>query len=76
MIQIKQEGTLHLVPLSIIKYLEVTGHYVIYHTAQGDFTEYTTLKEAQKKSIGPISPSAIKAIWSISNTWRQCPGKQ
>ena len=52
-IQIKQEGTLHLVPLSIIKYLEVTGHYVIYHTAQGDFTEYTTLKEAQKKINRP-----------------------
>ncbi len=52
-IRIKQEGTLHLVSLSSIKYLEVTGHYVIYHTAQGDFTEYTTLKEARKKINRP-----------------------
>ena len=53
-IQIRQEGTLHLVPISSIRYLEVTGHYVIYHTAQGNFTEYTTLKEARKKISRPF----------------------
>ncbi len=52
-IQIRQEGALRLVPLSSIRFLEVTGHYVIYHTAEGDFTEYTTLKEAQKKISRP-----------------------
>lgn len=35
--------------ISTVKYLEVSGHYVVYHTTQGDFSEYTTLKEAEKK---------------------------
>ena len=34
------------VRLAAIKYLEVTGHYVVFHTTEGNFTEYTTLKEA------------------------------
>ena len=48
-IQVKKEGVAHLVRLSQIRYLEVTGHYVIYHTVAGDYSEYTTLKEARKK---------------------------
>ena len=27
----------------------MTGHYVVYHTTEGNFTEYTTLKEAYGK---------------------------
>lgn len=32
-----------------IKYLEVVGHYIVYHTREGDFTEYTSLGAAEKK---------------------------
>ncbi len=48
-VQIRKDGTTHLVQISTIRYLEVTGHNVVYHTLQGDFTEYGTLKAAQKK---------------------------
>jgi lytTr DNA-binding domain protein len=36
----------------IIKYLEVFGHYVIYHTKEGDYTEYISLNAAEKKLKG------------------------
>lgn len=45
-IQIRTEGETYSVRIAAIKYLEVTGHYVIFHTTDGDYTEYTTLKEA------------------------------
>ena len=47
-IQIKMDGTIFLVHMYQIMYLEVDGHYVIFHTTQGDYKEYTTLKLAQK----------------------------
>lgn len=34
---------------SDIRYLDVSGHYVVYHTTEGDLMEYTTLKDAEKK---------------------------
>ena len=37
------------VRVSSVKYLEVDGHYVIYHTADGTFPEYTTMKDAYGK---------------------------
>ena len=36
-----------------IRYLEVDGHYVIYHTREGDFTEYISLTGARKKLDDP-----------------------
>lgn len=48
-IQIKMDGTIFLVHMYQIMYLEVDGHYVIFHTTQGDYKEYTTLKPAQKR---------------------------
>ncbi len=38
-----------LIKLSIdrIKYLEVDDHYIIYHTTDGDYKEYQTLKQAE-----------------------------
>lgn len=48
-IQIKMDGTIFLVHMYQIMYLEVDGHYVIFHTTQGDYKEYTTLKLAQKR---------------------------
>lgn len=40
-----------LIKLSIerIKYLEVDGHYIIYHTTDGIYKEYLTLKQAENK---------------------------
>lgn len=48
-IQVKLAKETYRIRLASIKYLEVSGHYVIYHTTDGDFSEYTTLKEAEKK---------------------------
>lgn len=48
-IQIKMDGTIFLVHMYQIMYLEVDGHYVIFHTTQGDYKEYTTLKLARKR---------------------------
>lgn len=48
-IQIKMDGTIFLVHMYQIMFLEVDGHYVIFHTTQGDYKEYTTLKLAQKR---------------------------
>lgn len=48
-IQVKTAKETYKVRLASIKYLEVSGHYVIYHTTDGDFSEYITLKEAEKK---------------------------
>ena len=36
-----------------IRYLEVNGHYVIYHTQEGSFTEYISLTAAEKKLNDP-----------------------
>ncbi|MBP5154607.1 MAG: response regulator transcription factor [Lachnospiraceae bacterium] len=35
--------------LSVIRYIEVKGHYLLYHTGEGDFEEYGTLKSAEEK---------------------------
>lgn len=48
-INIKEDGVIHRVQISSIKYLEVSGHYVVCHTMSGDLTEYSTLKEIQKR---------------------------
>ena len=37
------------VRVSDIRYLEVIGHHVIYHTNSGSFEEYSSLKEAKQK---------------------------
>ena len=46
---VKQDGVTHLLLISQIKYLEVEGHYVAYHTSNGIYSEYTTLKKAEKR---------------------------
>ena len=48
-VQIKTDGGFHRVRITAIKYLEIDGHYVIYHTTDGNFTEYGTLKDAERK---------------------------
>lgn len=48
-IAVKTEGETRSVRIASIKYLEVTGHYVVYHTTEGDVTEYITLKDVYGK---------------------------
>lgn len=48
-VQIRTDGDSYMVRTSDIKYLDVSGHYVNYHTTVGNYTEYSTLKEAEKK---------------------------
>ncbi|MBQ4382242.1 MAG: response regulator transcription factor [Oscillospiraceae bacterium] len=49
LIRIKTARDTYALRLATVRYLEVDGHYIIYHTTEGDFTEYITLKDAQKK---------------------------
>ncbi len=46
---VKTDGEMRAVRISSVLWIDVSGHYVVYHTAVGDFTEYTTLKEAAAK---------------------------
>lgn len=48
-VQIKEEGETYSVPISSIKYLEVSGHYVLFHAKDRNYSEYTTLKNAESK---------------------------
>ena len=36
-------------PVPSIKYVEVNGHYVIYHTCDGEYKQYTTLKSVEEQ---------------------------
>lgn len=51
-IQVKEKGAIRRIKTASIRYAEVAGHYVIYHTTEGEVTEYGTLKEARAK-LGP-----------------------
>lgn len=48
-VTVKCEGELRQVPISSVCWLDINGHYVVYHTTEGDFEEYGTLKEAYGK---------------------------
>lgn len=49
MVQIRTEGDIYTISASSIKYLDVSGHYVVYHTVDGDYRQYITLKKAESK---------------------------
>lgn len=53
-IQIRTDRENTYLQMSNIKYLEVSGHYVIYHTTNGNLSEYTTMKEAMRKIDKPF----------------------
>ncbi len=46
---IKTEDGLVVIRAADVCYVEVTGHYVTYHTPDGEIQEYITLKNAEKK---------------------------
>lgn len=52
-VQIRAGKDLYMLPVAAICYLEVDGHYIVYHTTEGDYSEYITLKEAEKKLNKP-----------------------
>ena len=52
MVLINVAGEKVVIRAHIIKYLEVFDHYVIYHTKEGDYTEYISLNAAEKKLKG------------------------
>jgi DNA-binding LytR/AlgR family response regulator len=53
-IAVKAESELRQLEISSIRYLDIDGHYVVYHTDQGDLKEYGTLKEAYGKLNRPF----------------------
>lgn len=55
---VKTDGETRAVRISSILWIDVNGHYVVYHTTEGDYTEYTTLKEAAAK----VSRSAFALV--------------
>ncbi|MBO7364260.1 MAG: response regulator transcription factor [Lachnospiraceae bacterium] len=48
-IYVKKDNEKVKIQISDIRYLEVNGHYVTYHTVSGNIDEYSTLKEAADK---------------------------
>ncbi len=52
-ISVKTEGEIRRIPVSSIRYLDIDGHYVVYHTTAGELLEYGTLKEAYGKINRP-----------------------
>lgn len=48
-ISIKEAGETKSVRIASIKYLDLMRHHVIYHTLEGNISEYITLKEAAEK---------------------------
>ncbi len=48
-IHVKAEGTTYLIRIADIHYLEMVSHHVVYHTADKNYSEYITLKEAVRK---------------------------
>ena len=46
---VKADGKTRTIRISSVLWIDVNGHYVVYHTTDGDITEYTTLKEASAK---------------------------
>ncbi len=45
----KRGGDVFGLQAASIKYIEVRGHYVVYHTTEGEYSEYITLKNAEDK---------------------------
>ena len=73
-IPVKVEGETVSVRKSSIRYMEVYGHYVIYHTTDGDYSEYTTLKEAagkvNRRSFVNVNRSVLVNLRYVSSVSR------
>lgn len=48
-VAVRTEGETRQIEISSIRYLDMDGHYVVYHTLSGDLSEYGTLKDSYGK---------------------------
>lgn len=53
MVEVRDKGSTVYLDAQRIRYLEVNGHYVIYHTRGGNYSEYITMAAAEKKLNDP-----------------------
>ena len=69
-VTVKTEGELRQLPIASVRWLDIDGHYVVYHTADGDFEEYGTLKEAYGKLNRPsfvfVNRSCLVNLYHVS----------
>ena len=69
-VTVKCEGELRQLPIASVRWLDIDGHYVVYHTADGDFEEYGTLKEAYGKLNRPsfvfVNRSCLVNLYHVS----------
>ena len=52
-VTLKERGEMVSLRVKLIRYLEVDGHYVVYHSREGTFSEYSTMAAAEKKLDDP-----------------------
>ncbi len=52
-ITVRTDGEVVSLRPRLIRYLEVDGHYVVYHSREGTYSEYITLSGAEKKLCDP-----------------------
>lgn len=48
-ILLRLDGEIRCIKANTLRYVETDGHYVIYHTSDGTFKEYASLKSVEKK---------------------------
>lgn len=48
-ISVRTAGETYRVPIADIRYLDMVDHHTVYHTVDGDYSEYITLKDACRK---------------------------
>ena len=69
-VTVKTEGELRQLPIASVRWLDIDGHYVVYHTDDGDFEEYGTLKEAYGKLNRPsfvfVNRSCLVNLYHVS----------
>lgn len=52
-VRIVQDGVTYSVRIDSIRYYEVDGHYIVYHTDEREYREYSSLSSAMKKAAVP-----------------------
>ena len=71
---VKTDGEKRQIPISSVRYLDMDGHYVIYHTKEGDLKEYATLKEAcgklQRSFFGFANRSCLVNLFYVTSVSR------
>lgn len=75
-VPVKCGGELRQVAISGIRFLDMDGHYVVYHTTEGDLEEYGTLKEAYGKINRPsfvfVNRSCLVNLYHVSAVSKTC----